>query len=586
MIKGRIKFSLFQKGLYSLAYGLLILLSWVIFITVALANPEITATVDRTNISLNEQIQLTITITGGKASEPDLPLSQDFNTSFQGTSSQIQMINGNTTSTESYIYQVSPTRSGSLTIGKISTIIDGKKYYTEPIKIEVTKTSQNSNISQNDEVFVTAEVDNKTPFVNQEIIYSFKVFRRVATANNNVTFPEFKDFWTEDMGKEINYEQIIKGQKYAVAEIKKALFPIKSGNIKINPANFKVEIIIKDDDTGFGGFFSQSRTETKEFSSSPLNIDVKPLPAGKPANFSNLVGSDISFESDISHKDVNAGDSVTLNLKIQGKGNINDLKTLPLTLNNTKIYQDKPVAKSFIQNNELYMGKILKYALVPLKSGKLEIPPLKLSYFNPKTKRYETLSTKPVSLSVTGSVDDTLIGNLQGNIKNNDNLFNIHQGFDSLKNSKISLAEKLLLIIWFLLPPLILWIVFLLKSGKLKSLKAPKLNNKNNYKLTLEKLNKLSENGEDGNELPEKLTSIFKNYLINKFDLPKESIFYEDVGKNITGKLPLEISKEISSIFESYQFLKFSGSKLSNDKKKEIIESTRELLNRLESVKK
>jgi len=80
---------------------------------------SVTATLEPSDISVGEAAQLTVTVQGRSADEPQIPPVNGLDFQPVGQSSQIQIINGAMSANVSYTYAVAATQSGSFTIPAI-----------------------------------------------------------------------------------------------------------------------------------------------------------------------------------------------------------------------------------------------------------------------------------------------------------------------------------------------------------------------------------------------------------------------------------------------------------------------------------
>ncbi len=542
------------------------------------------ATVDRSKVSLNDQIELSLTASGGSALDPGLQDLKDFEIKSTGTSSNVQIINGNISSSEVYNYRLLAKHSGKLVIGSITTQIDGKSYSTQPITVEVEKDDPKKNVNKNDLVFVTAQVDNLNPYINQQVIYTFRFYRKVQTQNNQLSYPDFKNFWSEDVGKEIQYDKDLNGERYVVTETKKALYPNEIGKLEVNPTILNANIIFKDNNDDFGGIFNNMRSEPKRFMTNVIKLNVLSLPENRPQPFINLIASDLNVTFDLSPKNnIKAGDSLTLDIKIKGRGNINDIKKLPLKIKNAKIYEDKSSSKSYLEADKLITEKDFKYSIIPLKKGKLNLNDFKMFYFNVISKKYEPLTTKKISIDVNQSDDPNFVesNNIPKNImakkQIDNNIADIHQNMDNIKDQSINSSEIIFYLLWLLIPVVIYILLFISKKGiKLKS-----KNNKNIYKQVINELNNLDLNKNE--HFYKTIFGILTFYLINKFKIKDLNNLKRDLELN---KVPNEYSEQAIKLINQFEYLRFSGDDIDQVKKQEILNSTKSLLNKLEESKK
>ena len=99
----------------------------------------IQAEVDRTNLTTDESLVLTITVQGlgSNVSEPEIPYLDGLNIVGSSTSSQISIINGNTSTSKVYQFRLQPARPGDVTIAPINVVIDGQTYGSDPILVHI-----------------------------------------------------------------------------------------------------------------------------------------------------------------------------------------------------------------------------------------------------------------------------------------------------------------------------------------------------------------------------------------------------------------------------------------------------------------
>jgi hypothetical protein len=100
---------------------------------------------------------------------------------------------------------------------------------------------------------------------------------------------------------------------------------------------------------------------------------------------------------------VNTGENKTISIEVTSEGNLNTLKTIPLNVPpRFKVYEERPEVKTDRRNGKLVTRKTFTYSLLSLSPGLTRIPGAKLTYFNPQTNSYETLSTSDVAFPVRG----------------------------------------------------------------------------------------------------------------------------------------------------------------------------------------
>jgi len=414
--------------------GFLILLLILLSTSSYSTDIKITAWVDRTTIGLNEQFVLSVEISGsgaGSAPQPKLPDMDKFAAYVgSGSSQSIQFINGRMSVSKTLNYYFIAREVGKFQIGPVTLTYKGKTYTTEPIDIEIVKTSaqpqqiprqkQRPRLRAEDTIegnlFVKASVNKKRVYQNEPVILTYKIYTRVNVTSYGISkLPTTVGFWVEEFPlpqRPRTHEEILNGKRFLVAEIKKlALFPTNPGQKVIDPMEVECEIRVRErrprdifdhffDDSFFGDSFF-GRTVRRVIKSNPVTVEVIPLPeTGKPANFSGAVGS-FNITAGVDKNSVKTHEAVTLKVKLSGTGNI---KTLPEPVVNVSSdfekYEPKITQKISRKGGVVSGSKTFEYILIPRHPGKQRIKPIEFSYFDLKSKTYKTLRTDEIVIDV------------------------------------------------------------------------------------------------------------------------------------------------------------------------------------------
>ncbi len=383
------------------------------------------ATVDKTTVGLYDQFQIYFTFDGSDVNGLSNFRPPAFNgfriLSGPNQSSSMQIINGKVSGSITYSYILQPTNTGEYSIGFASVVYSGKTYNTNPLKIKVEKGTpqqqkeSNGGYSQQElgkNVFILAESNKTKAALGEQITVTYKLYTKLNIASPQITkLPSYEGFWAEELGpvQNINFQiGMYKGERYRVAAIKQAaLFPSKTGTLSVTPFELNIPVIVKKKKNGndvFDEFFNDSffgRTETVNYQakSNTIKVEVEPLPANAPPQFSGAVGN-FTLKADLDKKDVVTNESLTLRLTIGGNGNIKLLKMpepqLPAGFDK---YEPKTIDN--INRSSVISGqKIVDYLIVPRSAGEKEIPPVEFTYYNPSSKRYVTLKTQSFKINV------------------------------------------------------------------------------------------------------------------------------------------------------------------------------------------
>jgi len=346
----------------------------------------------------------------------------------QGTN--MSWINGKVTKSVTHKYILMPKKIGTFTIPAYKVKINKTEYDTKPITITVVKesvqqTPVHSNSPFDDDffnprprttnfskksIFIRAEVNKKTVFVNQGLTISYRVyFKQPISSPGFKNMPDFTGFVTEDVPtpRRIKTEvKTINGERYNSAVIfQKILYPISSGKLTIPSIAFSFMV------ENSRSFFSGGSQVIRK--SSPVEITVLPFPEPQPENFSGAIGK-FSVISSVDKDRLKTGDSLSYKFSITGKGNLNQVSSVfPQEVKGFKVF--KPGNPTLTRDPKDYslLKKTWEIVLVPEQTGRLSIPEIPFTYFNPILNKYISVKTikreVEVAQGATNSTVSTIV---------------------------------------------------------------------------------------------------------------------------------------------------------------------------------
>ncbi len=400
------------------------------------ADIEIKTSVDRTKVGLNQNFKITVDVSGAKADNAGNPQMPDISAfaaymGSSGTASNIQIINGRMSVSKSHSFTYRAISMGKFTIPGASIKFGGKEYRSKPIPIEVVKaaaqqprtqqrrtqtpTIQSTNQVDENSLYLKVTASKRQVYVNEPVILTYKIYTRVSvTQYGIIKLPNTAGFWVEeyDIGKQPQtHEEIINGQKFIVAEIKRmAMFPTDAGNKKIGAMEIECNVRVQQRRRSvFDSFFDDpffGRSVRKLVHSNPVTINVLPLPAeNKPSNYSGLVGN-FNITANVDKKQVKTNEAISLKIGISGTGNIKMIPNPKVELPNDFEQYSPKVSEKISRNDRGITGsKTFEYVLVPRYPGEQKIKPIEFSYFDVRNKKYKTLRTKGILVNVEKSGD-------------------------------------------------------------------------------------------------------------------------------------------------------------------------------------
>lgn len=508
---------------------------------------RVLATVDRNSITLEDSLQLSITLQGTQNTPPpELPSLPDFRVTSSGTSSSTQIINLKRSVSITYKYRLTPMNIGQFKIGPARIRANGKVYTTQPITVVVQKpTVQNKSADKS--IFIETLVSKKTAYVGEQLFYTFKLFHRIEAKNFDLSMPFGSSYFQkEDLGKAQSYQNVINGIQYQVQEISVALFPIKPGKAEIPPAMLDLDIYhrTRSNRRGFFNdpFFGQGiRAEHKVLRSKPLSVEILALPEkNKPVDFKNIIGQ-FNIQAELGKNNLEVGDTTTLTITVSGKGNIRGVAFPEPDLNRQfKVYPDQPEFNQTVAGNQITGKKVFKFALVPLQSGTVTLPSLSLVYFDPVAKDYQQIKTSPITLTVQPSSNEETLHHVQSNSTNNiitkpeieilaEDILPIHTQLNDFQNVKNEISTSTL--IGFVSPALLfVMAAFFIRQQKRLTTDVAFYRNQKAYKIASQKMENLERSQiSESKEFVSELSEILREYIGDKLNLQGKAITAAEV---------------------------------------------------------
>jgi hypothetical protein len=374
---------------------------------------EIHVSVDRNPVNLNESFQLIFSANDDPDGKPDFSvLQQQFEVLNQQRSSSSSWVNGKSQHNQQWTLTVMAKQAGELLIPPVAFGDDVSK----PLKLTVTDKS--SNLANNDDLFLEVQATPDKPFVQSQVIYCFRLYRRVQIAQASLSEPELKEAVIEKLGEDSNYTTQIKGVDYWVTERKYAIFPQQSGVLTIPALTLNAEIVSAQ--AGRNSFFGQAITQNKRVSSKPITLNVQAVPeALKQAAWLSAESLQLTEQWSDSQLQVKVGEPLTRTVTLVAKGStVGQLPELStqIAVEGIKTYPDQPQLQEAKNNDGLTAMRQEKIAFIANKAGEYQLPAIDVAWFNSKTQQLETAHLPAVTikaLAVTEAVETQVAPTVQ-----------------------------------------------------------------------------------------------------------------------------------------------------------------------------
>jgi hypothetical protein len=376
------------------------------------------ASVDRDVVGVGERLVLTIKVFGGgQVTEPDMADIEGFRVVNTSRSQTLSIVNFDAVRSLTLQYVLVAESEGEYAVGPFEVRSGDEVYETEPIKVTVIRGQGPPPGTQvppgdDDAVLVRASVDKTRAYVGEQVTYNLQFAYRVRPRDVEYTPSDHTGFWTEEMGETGPSVETIDGKRYYVVNKRTAYFPISGGNFTIGQAS--VRYLVSDRRPFPFDPFDMSGGRQGRAVTEPIDIVVRPLPSeGKPADFAGAVGS-FSLNVSPSSREVKAGESLTLSVRISGRGNMKSIGGIETPeLEGFRVFAPKARESVNMEMSQVGGEKVFDLVLVPERPGEQTIEGFTFSYFDPRKEEYVTLVSNPISVTVLPG-DETLASSVPG----------------------------------------------------------------------------------------------------------------------------------------------------------------------------
>lgn len=380
------------RCLACVAVTLLVVVAWPVCALAA-----VTASIDRSNIELNESFTLKVTVDTAIDTEPDASALEDkFEVVSRSQLSNTTIIDGQISRSRTWTYVLMARQEGELVVPPVR--VAGEQ--SDPLTITVTP--QRVAVPGQADIFVAAEVDYPKTWVQAQVLYRVKVYRAVATRQPRLAEPDISgvDVLVEVAADERSYDALIDGKAYNVVERVYALFPQASGDVAIAPAHFEARVLADGRITG-----------RKVFESGPITVQVQPIPA-PPADHPDAAWFPAKSVELAEHwsrlpDQLPAGEPVTRHVTVTALGQLSTQIPViePLDADAIKVYPDKPELRVVAAPGGVLATRKDQYAIIGVAAGDLRLPAVELPWWDIERGQWQVARLPGKAIRVIPSAD-------------------------------------------------------------------------------------------------------------------------------------------------------------------------------------
>ena len=351
----------------------------------------------------------------------------------KGSSTSIQIINGKTTRTSqtTYTYILQARKTGTFTLPPATARVKGTQIQSKAVQIQVVggggsssqaQSQQQSQQSQSQQaatgdsdIFMRLSLSRNQVVVGEPVTATLKIYHRANLAGfENAKFPSFKGFWSQEVEAPSNIDFIreqVDGVMYNSAVLRRwVIIPQKAGEQTIEPAEVVCLVNVRrprNSGSPFDDFFGTGYVTTRQRVTTPARtLQVSALPAGAPSSFAGGVGQ-FKVSAKVSKDSLKTHDAASLIVTVSGKGNIALVEAPKIAFPpDFEVYDVKTSVNT--DKSGTSGSKTFEYPFIPRSPGDFELGPVPFSYYDVNARRYETVSSAALPISVARSASSTV----------------------------------------------------------------------------------------------------------------------------------------------------------------------------------
>jgi tetratricopeptide (TPR) repeat protein len=364
------------------------------------AAPSFQASLDRGTIAAGETATLSLIFKDcSPQGQPNLPSVPGLQFSGGGFSQQTSFINGATSTTATFSYEIQPSQPGDFTIPSLAAQTDQGVLRSSPVHLRVVRGNVPQNPGVPETAFVRIVPATNTMYVGQTIPVDLECYCQDNVGN--LQMPQFSadGFIVGNMPNRPNQSRARVGNTiYNLLNFRMTITATRAGNLALGPATWSLTVY-EGQRTFFGWTGGQ---RPGNFTSDAPEMTVLPLPtSGTPPDFRGAIGNFSLAQFEAGPTTVGVGDPITLKVRISGEGSF-DTVTLPPEEPGWREFKTYPPTSKFDSSDPLQLqgSKYFEQIVTPLNAQITEIPAFSFSFFDPSSGHFRTLSHAAIPLSI------------------------------------------------------------------------------------------------------------------------------------------------------------------------------------------
>ncbi|MGB5293255.1 MAG: BatD family protein [Lysobacterales bacterium] len=347
----------------------------------------VTAKLDRSSAVVGETVTLVLeTNDTNQSLDSDFSaLQADFDVLNRRSETQMSFVNGTQKASVRLVITLEPKREGNLLIPSLK--FPGAT--SNPLTLKVSAAPALAP-GEAEPVFieVTVQPGEGPYYVLSQISLMVRIFYQ-ANLTEAAINPPAPAQASVRLLDEVPYQSDRNGERYRVLERRYAIFPERSGTLTVPAMQLSGRLIERPSDRLWQPTVRGRRVQVE---SEPLTLEISPRPDSFSGDFW-LPARRVTLSQQITDNEkLHVGEPITRTIIVDAVGLEENMLEEPVwpDLPETRIYPDQPQGISRDDGEWVLGHKEFRYAIVPEQAGELELPEIRLDWWDTVTHQQRT----------------------------------------------------------------------------------------------------------------------------------------------------------------------------------------------------
>lgn len=377
-------------------WRLRVLVGLTLLLTTLASSAAISVGVEPDPPQQGESFRLAFSLEGDFSTPPDFSvLEEDFEILARNEQNAVTFVNGKYTRKTTWVVEVLPRDTGAV---KIPAVRIGE-LRSKPFTVTPRPAPDAAN---DDGLFLEVEAVPSAPYVQQEVLYTVRLWRRYELSNASLSEPQLSaDALVKPLTGDRQYVRERNGRRYDVVERRYLIYPQESGTVTVRPVRVTAQVL----ERAASLFEMLGRAvKTRRVDSQPITLEVRPIPAEFPADAHWLPARRVRLNELWTPESgpVRVGEPLSRTLSLWASGvTSGQLPPLvPQAVSGLRQYPDQPQLQDTLQDEAHNAVRQEKVAYVADRAGTTTLPAVAIPWWNTETDALEYAELPPHRMEV------------------------------------------------------------------------------------------------------------------------------------------------------------------------------------------